>query len=321
MRIAIAGTGNLGVSLWKGLDGSAHEVVAIIGDGRQTREPWKRTTYPQLGRFFGGSQSLLGRAARRGVPIHWIDRMTPEELAPIRDASLDLILVGGFSVILKRPILEIPRIGCINMHSSLLPRHRGPNPFCAAILQGDAEAGITFHVVDEGIDTDAILDQEAFEIAPRDTAYGVYLRACALAEERVGEVVDNIAREGLRGAMQDTSRASYDQKPTLNDAWINWDRPAEELDRLVRAMAPNPMPRFMHRGHVVTVARTSFDPTPVAHPPGTVLRTSAPAMVATGLGTLTLNVAFISTPFPWVWPAPWLPAKLHERLPKEFQME
>ena len=321
MRIAIAGTGNLGVSLWSGLDGSSHEVVGLIGDGRQTKSPLKRALYPQLSRMFGGASNLLGLAKRRGVPICWIDKMGPEELAPIAALKPDIILVGGFSVILKKPILQLPSIGCVNMHSSLLPRHRGPNPFCAAILAGDTQNGVTFHVVDEGIDTGAILDQTVYDIGPTDTAYQVYLHACAIARGRVASVMDRIAREGLAGTPQDPSIASYDQKPTVNDSWINWERPAIEIDRLVRAMAPNPMPRFFHQGRLITVARTSFDPTSVPEAPGTVLRAQAPAVIATGEGTITLNVAFMSNPVPWIWPAPWAEPKVGERLPKEFRLE
>lgn len=321
MRIAIAGTGNLGIGLWDGLDATDHEIVALLGDGRLTREAWKRALYPVVGRFVGTRNSILSRAARRGVPICWLDKMGPEELAPIQKIAPDLILVGGYSVILKKPLLDIPRIGCVNMHSSLLPRHRGPNPFCAAILENDAETGITFHAVDEGIDTGAIIDQVRFPIGERTTAYEVYLQSCDLARNRVAAVMERIECDGLLGQAQDITLATYDKKPTPNDAWLNWDRPALELDRLVRAMAPNPMPRFMHQGYVVSVARTTPDPTPVDAPPGTVLRNTMPAQIATGAGTLTINVAFISRPLPWVWPAPWLAPKLHERLPKEFQME
>lgn len=321
MRIAIAGTGNLGIALWNGLDRTGHEVVALIGDGRQTKAPWKRALVPQFTCFFGGNNSITGRAKRRGVPIYWIDRMTPAELAPIEAIQPDLLLVGGFSVILKAPILRIPRVGCINMHSSLLPRHRGANPFCGAILANEKETGITFHVIDEGIDTGPIVHQVAFDLAPRDTAYEVYLRACKLAEEHVAAAIDFVEKHGLEGLPQDPAMACYDKKPTVNDAWINWERPAEEIDRLVRAMAPNPMPRFMHQGRVVSVARTTPNPEPVDAPPGTVLRNSAPAVVATGLGTLTINVAFASAPIPWIWPAPWAAPKLNERLPKEFRLE
>lgn len=321
MRIAIAGTGNLGIALWNGLERTEHEVIALIGDGRQTKAPWKRALYPQVTRFFGGSSSITGRAKRRGVPIHWIDRMTPEELAPIEALKPDIILVGGFSVILKAQILRIPRIGCINMHSSLLPRHRGANPFCGAILANDEETGITFHVIDEGIDTGPIVHQVAFNIGPRDTSYEVYIRACGLAQDHVAAALDFVEKHGLEGLPQDPAIASYDKKPTPEDAWINWEWPAEEIDRLVRAMAPNPMPRFMHQGRVVSVARTTPSNEPVSAPPGTVLRNTPPAVVATGRGTITINVAFISAPLPWVWPAPWLAPKLNERLPKEFRLD
>jgi len=304
MRIAIAGSGNLGASLWRGLEDSRHEIVALVCDGRQTRGI-RRWINPAVARLLGGRESVTRLARRAGVPLVWIDKMTPEELAPLAAIAPDLLLVGGFAIILKPPILQIPRIGCINMHSSLLPEHRGPNPFHAAIRAGDTETGVTFHVVDEGIDTGPILDQTPFPITPEDTLFTVYRRACQIGEERVAAVIDAIEANGLQGAPQAPGAGSYDKKPTVDDAWIDWNDTAEQIDRMCRALCQNPMPRFLHQGRIVSVARATFDPMPVDAAPGTVLKNYPTATIATGLGTVTLNVAFCTTPVPWIWPAPW----------------
>lgn len=304
MRIAIAGTGKLGMSLMQPLLHSGHEVVAVVQDGRRTKG-YRRWLVPRVARVIAPSQSPLGRARAQGVPIVWIDRITEEELAPLRALRPDILLVGGFSIILKRPLLDLPALGCVNTHSSLLPRHRGPNPFCAAIMSGDEEAGVTFHVMDEGIDTGDILDQTAFPLEDRVTSLKLYGAACAVARDRVVAVMDRIEREGLHGAPQDSALATYDKKPTMESAWIQWDEPAERIDRRVRAMAPAIMPRFRFEGRTVFVGATEYRSEAVDSAPGTVLRAKAPARIATGRGTLVLRAAFTKGPIPFFWPPPW----------------
>jgi len=305
MRIAIAGTGRLGTSLLLPLLKTRHEVVAIVQDGRNNRGLLKRRLVPRLARWFGGRHSMTGHARAQGIPIFWIDKMTPEELAPLAALEPDILLVGGFAIILKKPLLELPRIACINAHSSLLPRHRGPNPFYAVIMQGDTESGVTFHLMDEGIDTGPILKQAAFAVGEEDSSYDIYKRACAVVEKLVVGLVDEIQRNGLQPIPQDENEASYDPKVKEADSWLDWTRPAVELHRMVRALSPTPMPRFSYQGQLVRVARTEVDPTPVDAPPGTVLRNHGSVTVATGAGALVLRVAFVSRPLPWVWPSLW----------------
>jgi len=255
MRIAVAGTGRLGINLLRPLLQSSHQIVAIVQDGRKTRGISQRLT-PVLGRYFGGPYHMAGRARARRIPIFWIDRMNEAELAPLRALRPDILLVGGFGIILKPPLLELPRLGCVNTHSSLLPKHRGPNPFYAVILAGEEESGVTFHIMEEGIDTGAIIAQFTFPIHEEDGMFDVYNRACECAAGHVVEVMDHIEQEGLAGTPQDESLASYDKKPIPADAWIDWNMTAAEIHRLVRAMSPTPMPKFQYRGRNVRVART-----------------------------------------------------------------
>lgn len=315
MRIAVAGTGKLAAGMFRALLASDHEIVAVVQDARQARG-FKGRLARFFGRHFGGKNNLSALAKGQGIPVFWIDRMDEDELAPLRERDIDLLLVGGFAIILKKPLLELPNIGCVNMHSSLLPRHRGPNPFCAAILAGDTESGVTFHIMEPGIDTGAIIAQYRFPIDERDTMIEVYYRACELATETVVDVMDKIAAEGLVGVPQDESQANYEKKPTVEDSWIDWRLPARQIDAMVRAMAPSPMPRFQWRGRTITVARCEFDGTPVDAPPGKVLRHWPLVRVATGEGTLTLRVAFTRRPIPWVWPSPWSKAQVGEMLDK-----
>lgn len=305
MRIAIAGTGRLGARLIAPLLRSPdHEVVALLQDGRKHRG-LRRPAIAAIAPLLGGRDSVVALARRNGVPILWLDRLDDRALAPLRELSPDLILVGGFGIIFKAPLLRLPRLGCVNCHSSLLPRHRGPNPFAAALLQGDAETGVTFHAMTEGIDDGDILDQRAFPLTPADTVLSVYHRACELAGERVLDVVDRIARAGVRGRPQDPGRATYDKKIGDDGAWIDWTLPARDIDRVVRALAPSPMPRLAHGGRIIRVAKVEYSDTPVDAAPGTVIENHPLVRVAAGQGSVRLRVAFLYQPLPWIWPAPW----------------
>lgn len=313
MRVAFAGTGKLGAELLGALLESHHEVVALIQNGR-TSKGFRRWLYPGLARRLAARTNVLGMARRRGIPILYIDKMTDEELEPLRALEPDLLLVGGFAVILKAPLLRLPKIGCLNCHSSLLPKHRGPNPFTAVILANETETGVTFHVMDEGIDTGDIVEQIRIPIEPRATAGTLYKASSELAGERVVEVLDRIEREGLKGTPQDPAEASYDQKLPPERLEIDWTQPAEEIDRLVRACTPFMMVRTRYRGRPVYIMRTRFDSTPVDAAPGTIVDNNPRLKIATGEGLITVLIGYRIKPFPWLWPPRWNMPRIGERM-------
>ena len=302
MRIGIVGSGTLSVKMLLPLLDSKHEVAAVILDGRQTRG-FRRWLDPRLARWFRGEFSLGGQARKYEIPIFYIDKMTGEEVAPLEKLRLDLILVGGFSIILKKPLLAIPRLGCINTHSSLLPRHRGPNPFSAAILAGDTETGVTFHWMDEDIDTGDIIAQHKISLDGESTMLGLYREACELAGEKVEGLVTSLEVGDALRLPQPAEAASYEKRLQVADSWIDWAASAESIERQVRGMSPQPYVRFRWRKHAILTHRVTFDPQPVDAPPGTVLANRPLVKIATGEGTVALRVAFRQKPFPWIWPA------------------
>ena len=299
MRVAVAGSGRLVTSVLHALLESRHEVVAVVQNGRRTRG-LRRKIAPRYLSFFGGESTAAGMAIRRDVPVIFIDRMA-DDLEPLKMILPDLLIVAGFDIILRRPLLDLPKVGCMNVHSSLLPRHRGPNPFCAVLLAGEEETGVTFHVMDEGIDTGDIVDQVALPVLPRDTALSLYARACEVAGARVVEVVDRVERAGLRGSPQDHDAATYEGKVGEEEARMDWRLSAEELDRRVRALSVTPA-WFRHRGRRVHVLRAHYDATQVDAAVGTVLEADGPVRIATGAGTLIVEEAQSERWFGTEWP-------------------
>lgn len=304
MRIAIAGTGLLGYTLLDGCSAAGHDIVAYVADGRKTPS-FRRAFWEFTAAALGGSRHPLGWVCRRGIPRIWLDSGRDDPGGKLARIAPDLLLVGGFGIIFKAPLLTIPRLGCVNVHCALLPRHRGPNPFAAAILSGDKESGVTFHQMEETIDSGPILAQRIFPLHDEDTSMTVYQRACEVVRAMLPEVLADIEMHGLRGIPQDPAHATYDPLPTPDQARIVWNMPASHIHRMVRALPPMLYPWFTLNGKKVFVAKTELFHEHADIAPGTVLDNRLPVRVATGSGILGIRVAYALTPLPGLWPLAW----------------
>lgn len=309
MRIALASNGDMGVALMRAIQASQHELVAVVRDG-QSGSPTVRALDLALG-LLGGPLTLEGRALLGGVPMRWLRRQDEREAARLARHRPDLLLVANFGMILRRPILAVPTVGAINVHWSLLPKHRGPSPSTSVLLSGDEMTGVTFHVVTPRIDGGDILEQASFPVPPRATAASLYYQAVREASERVGPLLDRIAAEGLVGTPQDLSAGSYRRRITLEQARLDFAQPAEVLDRMVRALV-QPMARTEHRGRTlyISAARRVDGVTGV---PGTIVQVRPEVMVACGADGLAIERAWTLRP-PAPWPAPWTRLTVGDRL-------
>ncbi len=313
MRIAVAGGGTLATRLAEAVLLSGHELVCVVQDGRRLRG-MMQIFGPLVAGLFFAKREVAGLAFRRRIPLVFIDKMTEEELLPLRLLAPDLLLVGGFSIILKRPLLDLPRIGCVNCHSSLLPKHRGPNPFTAVILANEKETGITFHIMTEGIDTGDILRQYAIPLTDTDNAGTLLRRTSELAAEKVPELLQYIETHGLRGESQDAALACYDKKLSGEQLYLDWNDSAEGLARKIRACFPFTLARFRHRGMTVFVLRAAYETTPADAEPGTIVASLPKIKVATGDGLLILDSGYTLRPIPWLWPRFLRRPRIGERL-------
>ncbi len=317
MRVAIAGTGTLGFNVMYAAADAGHDVVAIIQDGRKTRG-FRRWFIPFITGIFGAAATVTGYAKRHGIPVIYIDKMDERELKPLRDLNIDLLLVAGFAIILKRPLISLPRIGTVNCHPSLLPMHRGPNPFAAVILARRTQTGVSFHVMEESIDTGDILMQEPVDLEGTESAGQVYKETSELAGTMVADLLEQIERDGLKGIPQDSEQASYEGKLEGDALFVDWNQSAEEIQRLCLASLPFAFPRFRDGDRIVYITKTTYDEEPVDEVPGTLLAVRerlehttssgktvnmrAQAKIATGCGTITLWGAMAMRPIPGIWP-------------------
>jgi methionyl-tRNA formyltransferase len=277
MRIVFIGTGEIGVPTLRALLNSEHEVVAVV---TQPDKPVGREQRIE-------SPPIKKAIAKTKIPTLQPSRIKDQEaIAEIRGLTPDVIVVVAYGQILPRDVLEIPRLACLNLHASLLPRWRGAAPIQAAIAAGDCETGITAMFMDEGLDTGDILLQRKIEILPNDTGGSLHDRLAQIAPEALIESLRLLAAGNAPRVPQDNARATYAPKLKREDGEIDWSESAEAIEQKIRAYNPWPG-AFMKVGDqnlkVFSASVVDF-----SGQPGEVLRTDKDLIIAAGKAALSL---------------------------------
>lgn len=218
------------------------------------------------------------------------DAAAVRELAALRP---EVVVVAAFGQILPPPVLELPPFGCLNVHASLLPRHRGAAPIETAILEGDSETGITVMKMEAGLDTGGILARRATPIAPDDTAVTLTDRLALMGAELLMETLPRWLGGELEPEPQDESLATYAPRFQKEDALADWSRPAEEIARRVRAFAQMRGVYTCWGDLQLRILRAGAVPYAGDEPPGTVFEAGEGAekgiAVVTGEGALLIE--------------------------------
>jgi methionyl-tRNA formyltransferase len=196
------------------------------------------------------------KALALGLPV-WQPGLLrrPENLEELRRLAPDVIVVAAFGQILRREVLDLPRFRCINVHASLLPRHRGASPIAGALLAGDQKTGVTIMLMDEGLDTGAILTWSAFPIAPDDTTGTLTEKLSLVGAEALLRALPRWFAGKLVPQPQDETRATLTRPLTKEDGIIDWHLPAETLARQIRAYHPWPGTATTWHGKTLKVLR------------------------------------------------------------------
>ena len=244
------------------------------------------------GRGMSAAPSAVSAVAlARGVPlIRPVKVRDPEVLSTLTSWRPDLIVVAAYGRILPRALLELPTIAPINVHASLLPRHRGAGPIAAALLAGDRETGITIMLMSEEMDAGDILLQQSVVIAPEDTTGKLTARLAALGGVALRDACLRLRGPGLTRASQDPAAVTYAPRLSKDDGRVRWSEPAVVIERKVRAFTPWPSAFASLAGRTVKIlsARAHPDtPSPDAAP-GTIVGAADTIRVATGAGMLEL---------------------------------
>ncbi|MDA8230891.1 MAG: methionyl-tRNA formyltransferase [Magnetospirillum sp.] len=231
MRLAFMGTPDFAVPILAALLDAGHRVVRVYS---QPPRPAGRGHKEQ-------PSPVHAFAAARGVEVRTPKSLkSAEEHESFRALGLDAAVVAAYGLILPKAILDAPRLGCLNVHASLLPRWRGAAPIQRAILAGDSETGITIMRMDEGLDTGAMLLREAVPITARTTAAGLHDRLAAMGARMIVEALDGLAAGRLAAEPQPGDGVTYARKLEKEEGRLDWSRPAADLERMVRALNPWP---------------------------------------------------------------------------------
>ena len=232
MRVVFIGTGEIGApTLHALLRSKEHQLAAVVTQPDKPAGRDQRIKPPPI------KKALAGAKIPTLQPARIKDRQSIEEISVL---APEVIVVMAYGQILPQGVLGTPRVACLNLHASLLPRHRGAAPIQAAIASGDFETGITVMYMDEGLDTGDILLQRKIDILPTDTGGSLHDRLAQIAPDALLESLQLLGKKIAPRVPQNNALATYAPKLNRDDGKIDWAEGAEVIERKVRAFNPWP---------------------------------------------------------------------------------
>lgn len=280
MKIIFAGTPQFAASALSALLNEHQVIAALTQPDRPSGRGMQLTSSP-----------VKDLAIQNGLTVLQPTTLKTEEAQQaIIALNADIMVVAAYGLILPREVLQIPRLGCLNIHASLLPRWRGAAPIQRAILAGDTETGITIMQMDEGLDTGDMLLKKVCPVTPSDTAETLHDKLAILGAQAIKEVLQKLEHSTLGSERQNAQLATYATKLTKAEAQLDWRLTAEQLERAVRGYFPFPIAHTVIKGIPIKVLRASLKDGK-ADIPGTVIAVDKEqVLVACGRGVLALEV-------------------------------
>jgi methionyl-tRNA formyltransferase len=288
MRIVFIGTGEIGVPTLEALLKSEHDVIGVVTQPDKPAGREQRIEPPPIKKAVtsGAPNARLARTAR-ALPLSILQPARIKEREAIEEIHAlkpDIIVVMAYGQILPRDVLEIPKIACLNLHASLLPRWRGAAPIQAAIAGGDPETGITVMHMDEGLDTGDILLQRRLDIRSNDTGGSLH--------ERLAQIAPDALLHSLRLFVEGRARfagqaCDYAPKVKREDGRIDWFEPAQTIERKIRAYNPWPGAFMELDGRNIKIFSASV--VDRSGKPGEILESDRQLIIAAGKGAVSLG--------------------------------
>lgn len=262
LRLAFMGTPDFAVPVLDALIEAGHCVAAVYS---QPPRPTGRGHHTQ-------PSPVQTRAVALGIPVHHPTSLKPaEEQRAFAALDLDAAVVAAYGLILPKPILAAPRLGCLNVHASLLPRWRGAAPIQRALLAGDGETGVTIMQMEAGLDTGPMLLTGTVPIGPKTTASSLHDQLAALGAKLIVEALEGVAAGTVSATPQPEAGVTYAAKLDRDEARLDWREDAGFLERKVRALTPWPGVWFMLGTERIKVLAASVEAGGITASPGTVI--------------------------------------------------
>lgn len=281
LRIIFAGTPDFAAHHLDALLSSNHEVVGVF---TQPDRPAGRGK-----KLMAGPVKVL--AQEKGLPVFQPVSLRPQgDQQLVADLNADVMVVVAYGLILPKAVLGMPRLGCVNVHGSLLPLWRGAAPIQRSLWAGDAETGVTIMQMDVGLDTGDMLHKLSCPITAQDTSATLYDKLAALGPQGLIETLRRLAEGVAKPEVQDESLVTYAEKLSKDEARLDWSLPAVQLERCIRAFNPWPMSWLEIDSQPVKVWQASVINAPANAKPGTIIEVSKQGIqVATADGVLNLE--------------------------------
>ncbi len=282
LRTVFMGTPEFALATFNGLIESGLNLVGVYTQPDRPKGRGKKLAAPPVKEL----------ALQYDIPVFQPRRLRDEEtVAELATLRPDLIVVVAYGQILPQAVLDIPKYGCINVHASLLPRHRGAAPINQVIIDGDKVAGVTTMMMDIGLDTGDMLVKRSIDISPNETAGQLHDRLAILGSEAMAETLARLCAGTLTREKQDDSLTTYAGMMKKEDGLIDWNQPATTIHNLVRGLDPWPSAYTTLAGQTLKIGVT----VPIkgkedGQQPGTILQADDNGViVACGSGTLRIN--------------------------------
>ncbi len=240
------GTPDFAVNILEAIIGSSHEVVGVV---TQEDKPRGRSDKPV-------APPVKECALSHGIPVFQPHRIRlPEAVDELRKFDADIFVVSAYGQILSKEILDMPRLGCINTHASLLPKYRGAAPIQWAIINGDEKTGVTIMQMDEGVDTGDILFTAEVDITSDETGESLFDKLAKTGAELIVKALDDIEKGDITPIKQDESKASHVGMLNRKMGELDFDKTAVELERLIRGFTPWPGTYTYLKGKLLKVLK------------------------------------------------------------------
>ncbi len=281
LRIVFAGTPDFAARHLAALLSSEHEVIAVYTQPDRPAGRGKKLT----------ASPVKELALEHSIPVYQPENFKSDEAKQELVAlNADLMVVVAYGLLLPQVVLGTPRLGCINVHGSILPRWRGAAPIQRSIWAGDAETGVTIMQMDIGLDTGDMLKIATLPIEANDTSASMYEKLAGLGPQALVECLTDIANGTAVAEKQDDEMANYAKKLSKEEARINWNDDAAHIERCVRAFNPWPMSHFEVAENSIKVWQSRVVDQSTNKPAGTIIQADKTGIyIATGNGVLALE--------------------------------
>ncbi|MFN3019021.1 methionyl-tRNA formyltransferase [Vibrio coralliilyticus] len=281
LKIVFAGTPDFAARHLAALLSSEHEVIAVYTQPDRPAGRGKKLT----------ASPVKNIALEHDIPVYQPENFKSDDAKQeLADLNADLMVVVAYGLLLPQAVLDTPKLGCINVHGSILPRWRGAAPIQRSIWAGDQETGVTIMQMDIGLDTGDMLKIATLPIEATDTSASMYEKLAGLGPQALVECLADIADGKASPEKQDDELANYAKKLSKEEARINWSDDAEHIERCVRAFNPWPMSHFEAADNSIKVWQSRVDVQTTTEAPGTILQADKTGIyIATGKHVLVLE--------------------------------